>query len=121
MTDQPITQRITTDLRRQIENGTLGPGALLPSEPEVARAYGVSRQTARTALQALEREGLIVVRARRGRIVRSTHRLRWHLSEFERPDHTVLTTSDAWETDIEGRWEERRVGKECRSRWSPDH
>src|ERR1017187_2972501 len=102
MTDQPITQRITTDLRRQIENGTLGPGALLPSEPEVARAYGVSRQTARTALQALEREGLIVVRARRGRIVRSTHRLRWHLSEFERPDHTVLTTSDAWETDIEG-------------------
>jgi GntR family transcriptional regulator len=33
--------------------------------------------------------------------VRSTQRLRWHLSEFERPDHTVLTTSDAWETDIE--------------------
>jgi len=28
--------------------------------------------------------------------------LRWHLSEFERPDHTILTTSDAWETDIEG-------------------
>jgi DNA-binding GntR family transcriptional regulator len=52
-------------------------------------------------LQALEREGLIVVRPRRGRIVRSTQRLRWHLSEFERPDHTVLTTSDAWETDIE--------------------
>jgi GntR family transcriptional regulator len=34
--------------------------------------------------------------------VRSTQRLRWHLSEFERPDRTVLTTSDAWETDIEG-------------------
>ena len=39
---------------------------------------------------------------RRGRVVRSNQRLRWHLSEFERPDHTVLTTSDAWETDIEG-------------------
>ena len=80
----------------------LGPGALLPSETEVARDYNVSRQTARSALQALEREGLIIVRPRRGRVVRSSQRLRWHLSEFERPDHTVLTTSDAWETDIEG-------------------
>ena len=73
----------------------------MPSEPELARDYNVSRQTARTAMQALERDGLVVVRPRRGRIVRSTQRLRWHLSEFERPDRTVLTTSDAWETDIE--------------------
>jgi GntR family transcriptional regulator len=101
MANEPITQRISSDLRRQIHEGTLGPGALLPSEPELARAYGVSRQTARTALQALEREGLVIVRPRRGRLVRSGERLRWHLSEFERPDHTVLTTSDAWETDIE--------------------
>jgi DNA-binding GntR family transcriptional regulator len=97
-----MTQRITADLRRQIERGTLGPGALLPSEPEVARIYGVSRQTARTALQVLERDGLVVVRARRGRIVRNpSPRIRWHLSEFENPEHTVLTTSDAWETDVE--------------------
>src|SRR5256885_9839558 len=34
-------------------------GALLPSEPELARQYGVSRQTARAALQTLEQEGLI--------------------------------------------------------------
>src|SRR5215471_6329138 len=73
----------------------------MTSEPELARDYNVSRQTARTAMQALERDGLVVVRPRRGRIVRSTQRLRWHLSEFERPDRTVLTTSDAWETDIE--------------------
>ena len=44
---------------------------------------------------------MIGLAGRRGRIVRSTQRLRWHLSEFERPDYTVLTTSDAWETDIE--------------------
>ena len=101
MANESITQRISDDLRRQIQNGSLGPGALLPSEPELAREYSVSRQTARTALQALEREGLVIVRPRRGRVVRSNQRLRWHLSEFERPDHTVLTTSDAWETDIE--------------------
>ena len=102
MANESITQRISDDLRRQIQDGSLGPGALLPSEPEVAREYSVSRQTARSALQALEREGLVIVRPRRGRVVRSNQRLRWHLSEFERPDHTVLTTSDAWETDIEG-------------------
>jgi DNA-binding GntR family transcriptional regulator len=102
MASEPITHRISTDLRRQIQEGSLGPGALMPSEHEVAREYNVSRQTARIALQALEREGLVIVRPRRGRVVRSNQRLRWHLSEFERPDHTVLTTSDAWETDIEG-------------------
>jgi DNA-binding GntR family transcriptional regulator len=102
MANESITQRISDDLREQIQTGSLGPGALLPSEPELAREYSVSRQTARTALQALERQGLVIVRPRRGRVVRSNQRLRWHLSEFERPDHTVLTTSDAWETDIEG-------------------
>lgn len=101
MAHETITQRISADLRQKIQDGSLGPGALMPSEPELARDYNVSRQTARTALQALEREGLVVVRPRRGRIVRSTQRLRWHLSEFERPDRTVLTTSDAWETDIQ--------------------
>ncbi|WP_367185050.1 hypothetical protein, partial [Trebonia sp.] len=46
-------------------------------------------------MQGLEREGLVIVRPRRGRLVRSAQRLRWHLSEFERPDHMILTTSPA--------------------------
>ncbi len=50
MANESITRRITTDLRRQIQEGSLGPGALLPSEPELARDYHVSSQTARTAL-----------------------------------------------------------------------
>jgi GntR family transcriptional regulator len=71
MAYETATSKITTDLRKQIQEGDLGPGALLPSEPELARDYGVSRQTARTALQTLEREGLITtVPSRRGRIVR---------------------------------------------------
>ena len=71
MTDEPsTTARITNDLRAQIQDRTFGPGALLPSEPEIASAYGVSRQTARSALRVLEQEGLVTVRPRRGRIVR---------------------------------------------------
>lgn len=42
----------------------------MPSEPELAAQYGISRQTARTALQQLEQEGLLAVRPRRGRVVR---------------------------------------------------
>lgn len=101
MADEPITHRIANQLREQINNGTLRPGALLPSEPELAREHGVSRQTARAALQTLEQEGLIIVRPRRGRIVRSQERLYWRLSEFELPENTGLASSDAWETDIE--------------------
>jgi DNA-binding GntR family transcriptional regulator len=101
MAEEGITQKIANLLRDQINNGSLSPGALLPSEPELAQQHGVSRQTARAALQALEQEGLIVVRPRRGRIVRSSDRLYWRLSEFELPTHTESASSDAWEADIE--------------------
>jgi DNA-binding GntR family transcriptional regulator len=74
---------------------------LLPSEPELAASYGVGRQTARSALQILEREGLVVVRPRRGRIVRSQDRLTWNLSTFESPESTAASTADAWGTDVE--------------------
>jgi GntR family transcriptional regulator len=70
MAEAPVTQQITNDLRAKIEDGTYGPGALLPSEPELAQKYGVSRQTARSALRALEQEGLVVVHSTRGRTVR---------------------------------------------------
>ncbi len=101
---ESLAQQIASRLREQIADGTYGPGALLPSEPDLAHEHNVSRQTARTALQILEQEGLATVRPRRGRIVRSRARLRWHLSEFEHPTHTTSTTSttsDAWEADIE--------------------
>lgn len=99
--EEPLSRRIAGELREQIASGRLGPGALLPSEPELANDYGVSRQTARIALQMLEQEGLVTVRPRRGRIVRSRERLRWRLSDFEHPDRTGFATADAWEADIE--------------------
>jgi len=76
MSHAPVTQQITSDLRAKIEDGSYGPGALLPSEPELAHKYGVSRQTARSALRALEQEGLVVVHSTRGRTVRRQPPLR---------------------------------------------
>src|SRR5438067_13298461 len=65
---ESTARRIAAGLRDEITSGALGPGALMPSEPELARDHGVSRQTARAALQTLEQEGLVTVRPRRGRI-----------------------------------------------------
>src|ERR1700733_1603758 len=76
MTQEPVTHRIAAELRQKIQEGSLGPGALLPSEPELAQKYGVRHQNARSALKALEQEGLIVVHSTRGRTVRNRPPLR---------------------------------------------
>lgn len=101
MARESRSNQIADELRARIKSGALVPGALVPSEPELARTHDVSRQTARTALQVLEQEGLVVVRPKRGRIVRGFNRLVWRLSEFELPENTGLASSDAWEADIE--------------------
>jgi GntR family transcriptional regulator len=53
---------IADGLRRRVESGELGAGALLPSESELSAAYEVSRVTVRKALELLRDEGLIDAR-----------------------------------------------------------
>jgi GntR family transcriptional regulator len=98
MAQASITHQITADLRTKIEDGSYGPGALLPSEPELAQKYGVSRQTARSALKALEQEGLVVVHSTRGRTVRNHPPLR-RISSARR--HTSHRQSGKPEFDTE--------------------
>lgn len=50
---------IASELREQIESGSFGPGQLLPSEAELAAAYGASRVTVRRALESLRGDGLV--------------------------------------------------------------
>lgn len=50
---------IADDLRRQITDGDLGAGAVLPSEADLAGSYGVSRVTVRKALEVLRDEGIV--------------------------------------------------------------
>lgn len=65
-----LWEQVAADLRREIRSGELGPGARLPSEPELSEMYGVSRGTVRSAVRALRDEGLIVVRMGKGSYVR---------------------------------------------------
>ncbi|MGA9279045.1 FadR/GntR family transcriptional regulator, partial [Ilumatobacter sp.] len=52
-------------IRRQIVDGTLTPGTLLPPEHDLAEQLGVTRPTVREALRSLESAGLIERGARR--------------------------------------------------------
>ncbi|MDF5754011.1 GntR family transcriptional regulator [Spongiactinospora sp. TRM90649] len=66
----PVYLRIVEDLRRQIVDGTLAPGALIPSRAQLTRKYGVGETAARHALRVLAAEGLIVGRVGSGHYVR---------------------------------------------------
>lgn len=66
---------VATELARRISDGTLRTGERLAGEHELARAFGVSRVTVRSALGILAQNGLVVKRAGSGTfIVRSPSR-----------------------------------------------
>lgn len=55
-------ERIVDQIRSGIESGDLEPGGRLPSEPQLAEMFGVSRGVLREALKALELSGYILVK-----------------------------------------------------------
>ncbi len=60
---QKASQQIIDKIRHAILEKDLEAGQKLPSEPELMRYFGVSRQTMREALCALETMGLLKIRA----------------------------------------------------------
>lgn len=96
-------ERIADDLRAEIAQRTLPPGSRLPSEPELMKAYGVSRSPVRDAVAQLAREGLVVSESGRGWLVREYAPLRWQLATFEsRRKHEASGEAglDAWSTEV---------------------
>lgn len=65
----PLSAQLAQLLRELIRTGQLGPGDRVPSEPQLARKYSVSRDTAQRALAMLADEGLITRRRGVGSIV----------------------------------------------------
>jgi GntR family transcriptional regulator len=50
---------VQDELAQRIDQGRLSPGTRLPSEPELAAEFGVSRATLREALRGLEGQGFV--------------------------------------------------------------
>lgn len=78
-----LANRLTGRLRDLILDGSLPPGAQLPTEPELAGRFRVSRATVREALKQLENEGTVVVRRGRGRFVSAAAVLRRPITRLE--------------------------------------
>ncbi len=62
----PKYSLIADQLLREIQAGKLPVGALLPTESELMRAYGVSRHTVRNAVQDLKSRGVAASRQGQG-------------------------------------------------------
>lgn len=83
-TSDPVYLRVVEDIRRQINDGTLPPGAPIPSRAQLTRKYQVGETAARHALRVLAGESLIVGRVGSGHYVRERpdllplHRWRFH-------------------------------------------
>ena len=69
-------------LRAKIEEGEYPPGTAIPSENELAAAYGLNRRTVREAVALLVREGLLRSVAGKGVYVRLKAETRLGEGEF---------------------------------------
>lgn len=67
---QPPYQQIANDLRAAIIAGTYRAGETIPKITDLQEAYGVGRQTVRSAILLLETEGLVQARRHQGTVVR---------------------------------------------------
>ncbi len=65
-----LWRQIAQHLRNDIEGGTLSSGTKLPTEPELAKRFGVNRHTVRRAVSVLQDDGLVSVEQGRGTFVR---------------------------------------------------
>lgn len=75
---EPAYRQLAAILRGRILDGRIRPDHVLPSENELMRDFGVSRNTSRAAIAVLRDEGLVVTVAGRGSYVVSAGELeRW--------------------------------------------
>lgn len=65
----PLYYQLFTQIKNEIQNGTLSPGDLLPAESQLCALYNLSRSTVRQAFNQLVEEGLAIRRRGKGSFV----------------------------------------------------
>src|SRR3954471_13842718 len=92
MSAGPRYREIADEMRDAILNGSLLRGvqlkgeAKLPTEPELADHFSVSRGTIREAIRSLTLEGLVEARGRQGTFVRRLGMLTYNTQHEQNPD-----------------------------------
>lgn len=106
--DIPAYAFIKRELKNQIESGELAEGDRVPSEFELARKYGVSRNPTRQAMRDLELEGFIERAPGRGSFVapRNKHQMvlkvpSWRTLAIACPDLECLYTRNVIQAFIQ--------------------
>lgn len=56
---EPAYKAVSTAIERAIVDGSIAPGAALPTEGELSERFGVHRSTVREAIRQVEQEGLL--------------------------------------------------------------
>ena len=67
--ETPLYTQLIGIIKHAITSGEAGVGQLLPSEAELCKAYGISRNTVRQAIGALEEDGFVVRKRGKGTFV----------------------------------------------------
>lgn len=69
---EPIYKQIAAEIKRRIDAGDYAPNRPIPSESALCDEFGVSRKTARAAVQLLNEAGITVPIHGRGVYVQPT-------------------------------------------------
>jgi len=85
-----LPKQIANEIEKAIKNGSLKVGGKIPSEPELVKEFGVSRNTVREAVQALIQAGVLEARQGDGTYVLASER-------FEANILKRLSDSDMYE------------------------
>lgn len=67
--ENPLYLRLSSELRRQVQSGSLRPGDRLPSFAQLRSRYGIHKNTVERAHLLLEQEGLVIREQGRGTFV----------------------------------------------------
>ncbi len=86
---QPLYLQIVKELENRIDAELYEDGSRLPSEPELAEEFGVSRGTLREALGILEKEGYLVREHGKGSFVRKKHKVLAGIEKLEGLTSTI--------------------------------
>ncbi|WP_433254031.1 GntR family transcriptional regulator [Streptosporangium sp. CA-135522] len=119
-TSDPVYLRVVADIRRQIVDGSLPPGAPIPSRAQLTRKYGVGETAARHALRVLAAEGLIVGRVGSGHYVRAQPVLlplhRWRPQDHHSPFGADIAQSQGGRATYDRRAEHAEATPEIAQR-----